>query len=31
MLDTIKQGDEVKFAADNVDGALTVTAVELTK
>lgn len=31
MLDTIKQGDKVKFAADNVNGALTVTAIEVAK
>ena len=31
MLDTVKQGDKVKFAADNVNGALTVTAIEAAK
>lgn len=31
LLDTIKQGDKVKFAADNVNGALTVTAIEAAK
>lgn len=31
MLDAIKQGDKVKFAADNVNGALTVTAIEVAK
>jgi Cu/Ag efflux protein CusF len=31
LLDTIKQGDKVKFAADNVNGALTVTAIEVAK
>ena len=31
MLDTIKQGDKVKFAADKVDGAFTVTAIEVSK
>ena len=31
MLDTLKQGDKVKFAADKVDGAFTVTAIELAK
>jgi Cu(I)/Ag(I) efflux system periplasmic protein CusF len=28
MLDTVKQGDKVKFAAENINGALTVTALE---
>ena len=31
MLDTLKQGDKVKFAADKVDGAITVTAIEVAK
>jgi Cu/Ag efflux protein CusF len=31
MLDAIRQGDRVKFAADNVNGALTVTAIEVAK
>ena len=31
MLDAIKPGDKVKFAADNVNGALTVTAIEMAK
>jgi len=31
MIDAIKQGDKVKFAADNVNGALTVTAIEVAK
>lgn len=31
LLDAIKQGDKVKFAADNVNGALTVTAIEVSK
>ena len=31
MLDTIKEGDKVKFAADKVNGAITVTAIELAK
>lgn len=31
LLDAIKQGDKVKFSADNVNGALTVTAIEVTK
>ena len=31
LLDAIKQGDKVKFAADNVNGALTVTAIEAAK
>jgi len=31
MLDAIKPGDKVKFAADNVNGALTVTAIEVAK
>lgn len=31
MLDAVKQGDKVKFAADNVNGALTVTAIEVAK
>lgn len=28
MLDTLKQGDKVKFTADKVNGAFTVTAIE---
>jgi Cu/Ag efflux protein CusF len=28
MLDTLKQGDKVKFVADKVNGAFTVTAIE---
>jgi Cu/Ag efflux protein CusF len=31
MLDTIKQGDKVRFAADKVNGAITVTAIEPAK
>ena len=31
MLDTLKQGDQVKFAADKVGGAITVTAIEVAK
>jgi len=31
MLDAIRQGDKVKFAADNVNGSLTVTAIEVAK
>jgi Cu/Ag efflux protein CusF len=31
MLDTLKQGDKVKFAADKVNGALTVMAIEVAK
>jgi len=28
MLDTIKEGDKVKFTADRVNGAITVTAIQ---
>lgn len=31
LLETIKQGDKVKFSADNVDGALTVTAIQVVR
>jgi Cu(I)/Ag(I) efflux system periplasmic protein CusF len=31
MLDSLKQGDKVKFTADKVNGAMTVTAIEVTK
>ena len=31
MLDTLKPGDRVKFAAENINGALTVTAIESAK
>jgi Cu/Ag efflux protein CusF len=31
MLDAIKEGDRVKFAADKVNGAITVTAIEVAK
>ena len=31
LLDAIKQGDKVKFAAATVDGAYTVTAIEVAK
>ncbi len=31
MRDALKEGDKVKFAAMNVNGALTVTAIEVTK
>lgn len=31
MLDNLKQGDRVKFAAENKNGAITVTAIELAK
>ena len=31
MLDALKQGDKVKFAADKVNGTLTVTAIEMAK
>jgi Cu(I)/Ag(I) efflux system periplasmic protein CusF len=30
-LDAIKQGDKVKFAAENVNGSVTVTAIEIAK
>jgi Cu(I)/Ag(I) efflux system protein CusF len=31
MLDTVKVGDKVKFSADKVNGAITVTAIEAAK
>ena len=31
MLDSLKEGDKVKFAADKVNGAYTVTAIETAK
>jgi Cu(I)/Ag(I) efflux system protein CusF len=31
LLDGLKPGDKVKFAANNLDGALTVTAIEVAK
>jgi Cu/Ag efflux protein CusF len=31
MLDQLKKGDKVRFAADNVNGALTVTSIEIVK
>jgi Cu/Ag efflux protein CusF len=31
MLDALKPGDRVKFAAENINGALTVTAIEAAK
>ena len=31
MLDNLKPGDKVKFAASNQDGAITVTAIEMAK
>jgi hypothetical protein len=31
LLDSVKVGDKVKFAADNVNGALTVTAIQSVK
>jgi Cu(I)/Ag(I) efflux system periplasmic protein CusF len=31
MLDSLKEGDKVKFAADRVNGAITVTAIEAAK
>ena len=31
MLDAIKEGDKVKFSADRVNGAITVTAIEAAK
>ncbi len=31
MLDNLKQGDKVKFVADKVNGAITVTAIEVAK
>jgi Cu(I)/Ag(I) efflux system periplasmic protein CusF len=31
LLDGLNQGDKVRFAADNVNGALTVTAIEVVK
>jgi Cu(I)/Ag(I) efflux system periplasmic protein CusF len=31
MLDSLKPGDKVKFAASNTDGAITVTAIEAAK
>jgi len=31
MLDGLKEGDKVKFTAENVNGALTVTAIEAAK
>ena len=31
LLETIKEGDKVRFAADRVNGAMTVTAIEVAK
>jgi Cu/Ag efflux protein CusF len=31
MLDNIKEGDQVKFTADRINGAITVTAIEVAK
>ena len=31
MLDDVKEGDKVRFSADRVNGALTVTAIEVAK
>ena len=31
MLDTLKEGDKVRFAAEKVNGAFTVTAIEVTR
>ena len=31
LLDTVKEGDKVRFAADKMDGALTVTAIEVVR
>ena len=31
MLDALKQGDRIRFTADKVDGAVTVTAIEAVK
>ncbi len=31
LLDSVKPGDKVKFAADNINGTLTVTAIESVK
>ncbi len=31
MLDQIKEGDKIKFTADKIDGALTVTQMEVSK
>lgn len=31
MLEAIRPGDKVRFAADNINGALTVTAIEVAK
>jgi Cu/Ag efflux protein CusF len=31
MLEAVKQGDKVRFAAHNIDGAVTVTAIEVAK
>jgi Cu(I)/Ag(I) efflux system protein CusF len=31
MLDTLKEGDKVRFAADRINGAITVTAIEAAK
>jgi Cu/Ag efflux protein CusF len=31
MLDSLKEGDKVKFAAERVNGAITVTAIEVAK
>lgn len=31
LLDAIKQGDKVKFAAENVNGALTVTSIQVAR
>jgi len=31
MLDTVKEGDKVRFAADKVNGTITVTTLQVTK
>jgi len=31
MLDQVKEGDKIKFSADRIDGAITVTEIQLTK
>jgi Cu/Ag efflux protein CusF len=31
MLDGLKEGDKVRFAADRVDGTITVTAIEVVR
>jgi len=31
MLDQVKEGDKIKFSADKIDGALTVTEMQISK